>query len=85
MIGAITYLVMAAIYALPLVYLIKYSSAISRLRYSPSTSNLEEAIDRQRSFWKVVGIMILVGIVLMVMLAIFASMSASSASRSYNY
>jgi len=70
---ALLYLGMAAIYALPCIRLVQFSSAISQLRISPSARYLEIALDRLRSFWKTVGIMILVGILLGVAMAIISA------------
>jgi hypothetical protein len=77
---ALLYLGMAAIYALPCIRLVQYSSAISQLRISPSARSLEIALDCQRSFWKTVGIMILVGILLGVAMAIISAGAAYSGS-----
>lgn len=84
MIGLI-YLAMAAIYALPLIRLVQYSSAITQLRISPSSRALELAMDKQRSFWKTVGIMMIIGIVLMILLMIASASMVNSVSRSSSY
>lgn len=70
---ALLYLGMAAIYALPCIRLVQYSSAISQLRATPTAGALELALDRQRSFWVTIGIMILIGIMLGVVVAVLQS------------
>jgi len=58
-IGAVIYIVMG-------VYLVKYSSAIGRLLQSGDGTDMEDALASQRKFWKLAGILTLVGIVLAV-------------------
>lgn len=79
------YLAMAAIYALPLIRLVQYSSAITQLRVSPNSRALELALDRQRSFWKTVGIMMIVGIVLMILMMIASASMATRTMNTYPY
>lgn len=57
------YLLMAVFYVIPSVKLWKFGSAIKRLTLSGSNTDLEQAVDQQRSFWKFVGILIIVGFV----------------------
>jgi len=57
------YLFLAIFYVIPSVKLWKFGSAIKRLALSGSNTDLEQAIDQQRSFWKFVGILIIVGFV----------------------
>jgi hypothetical protein len=54
------YLVAAAIYVAPSVLLLRYGSAITRLVRDPRMEQLTFALDRQRSFWKLVGVMVAV-------------------------
>jgi len=82
---ALIYVAMAAIYALPCVRLVQYSSAITNLRVGPSSQNLELALDKQRSFWKTVGIMILIGFVLMVILMAVGASQATAMQRDLRY
>jgi Na+/melibiose symporter-like transporter len=60
------YLVGTVIYILLGVYLVKYSSAIARLLAGGHTADLEDALDQQRKFWKLAGILAVIAIVLMV-------------------
>jgi len=78
----VIYLLMGLIYLIPSVYLYRYSSSINRLRYAPGSRNLESVIDSQRSFWKCVGILTLMGIGLSVILFIaIIAVTASNVSR----
>ena len=71
----VVYLVFAFLYIYPSLRLWQYASSISLLEVQPNTFNLETALDRQRSFWKFVGIMITImlvfyaGIIMLVMIA----------------
>lgn len=69
-IGAV-YLIMAFLYIAPSIYLIQYASHIKKLVASPSTASLEQALRAQKSFWRFVGICMLIvvalyGIILLV-------------------
>ncbi|MGI9243788.1 MAG: hypothetical protein ACR2RV_23525 [Verrucomicrobiales bacterium] len=83
---ALLYFAIAAIYALPCIRLVQYCSAITRLRTTPTSASLENALDRQRSFWKTIGIMILIGILLGVLMAIVSATATVStpSGRYYN-
>jgi hypothetical protein len=54
----LAYLVFALLYIYPSLRLWQYASSINQLESSPSSFHLETALDKQRSFWKFVGIMI---------------------------
>ena len=60
------YLVFAIIYVFPSLYLIKYSSAIGRLLNSGQAQDMEDALHQQRKFWKLIGVLFLVIVVLFV-------------------
>lgn len=60
----LVYLPMAAMYVYPGIKLWQYGSAIGRLMMSRQTSDLEQALAQQKSFWKFVGILTLVIVVL---------------------
>ncbi len=62
----VMYLVMAILYVFPAMYLLKYSSAIGRLVSDGQAADMEAALHQQRKFWKFVGVLALIGIVLMV-------------------
>ena len=60
------YALMSLIYIMMGIYLFKYSSAIGRLLVSASAVDMEEALDSQRKFWKVAGIITAIMLVMMV-------------------
>lgn len=65
------YLAITALYFFMSLYLLRYAGAIKRLKFSNQMADLEAALASQASFWKLVGIMILVSIVLGIVLAVF--------------
>ncbi len=69
---------MGGIYFIPAWRLWQYHSAINKLRYSPSQMSLEGAIDRQRCFWKTVGIITLIGIGLTIAMYIYVASTISN-------
>ncbi len=73
---AVLYLVMGILYVFPGIYLMRYASKISALSSTPSTVALEEALIAQKSFWKFVGISVLVMIGLYVVMIIVAMAGA---------
>ena len=77
-------LAVAVIYILPSIKLLQYSSAITNLRIYPNSQSLEIALDRQRSFWKTMGIFAMIGIILMV-IGIILGVSAASSAPTYRY
>ncbi|HEY8026662.1 MAG TPA: DUF5362 family protein [Burkholderiaceae bacterium] len=62
----IMYILMACLYIFPAIFLVKYSSAIGRLLSSGHVADMEDALNQQRKFWKFVGVMALIGMVLAV-------------------
>lgn len=72
----VAYLVMAALYFYPAIKLWKYGSHIVTLMSSNSVTDLEAALDCQRSFWKFVGIMVIIMIVFYVGIGLFAGLAA---------
>jgi hypothetical protein len=81
---AFVYLVMACVYVLPALYLSRYAAAIKRLQTSSTASGLEDALKHQKSFWRFVGIVTVIGIVIAVLvmgLAVVAGVVAFMAAR----
>ena len=68
------YALMSIIYILMGIYLFKYSSAIGRLLQSASVVDMEEALNSQRKFWKIAGVITAVMLVVMV-IGIIAAMA----------
>jgi len=63
----IIYLIMGVIYFMPSLYLFKYASAISAAEASHSAADITEAMTYQKSFWKFVGIIALIMLILMLL------------------
>jgi len=61
----LVYLVLSLLYLIPSIKLWKYGSAIYRLLSTNSIADLENAMEQQRSFWKFVGIMIIIMLAIM--------------------
>ncbi len=53
-----------------------FSSAVQRLMYSAEERDLEDALDRQRSFWIFAGVMMLIGLIIgiIAMVGMFATL-----------
>ena len=68
----IVYIALAVLYILPAVKLRKYGGSIRDLVASGSNADLERALDHHRGFWKFVGIIIIVSIVMFVLFFITA-------------
>jgi hypothetical protein len=66
------YLIFAAAYIAPVVFLHKYASSINELLLTGETKAMENALRHQKSFWKFVGIATIVGFILGVLIAIVA-------------
>lgn len=67
----VLYLVMAVfMYLLPCVILFRYSTAIGRIASSDAEEAMEQALSQQKSFWKYVGILMIVVLVLYVLLIV---------------
>lgn len=58
------YLILAGLFIIPSLRLSKYERSITRLVISNRIEDLEQAIAHQRTFWKQMGIMILIMLVL---------------------
>ncbi len=54
---ALVYLALACVYIAPGVYLSRYATAIKLLRANCNPGGLEDALEHQRSFWRFVGIL----------------------------
>ncbi len=66
MIGmGVIYLLMGVIYFMASLYLLRYASAIKRAVTGLNIGDLESALEAQASFWKLVGILSIVSIILM--------------------
>lgn len=77
------YLVFAAAYIPPALYLIRYAGAIRDLEHNRSQETLARALGHQKSFWKYAGIFTLaiVGIYLLVIVGAMVAGFMSAAAR----
>jgi Family of unknown function (DUF5362) len=64
--GAV-YILLAVIYVFLGLYLVGYSSAIGRLVGSGQAGDMEAALQQQRKFWRLAGMMVLIMMVFMVL------------------
>jgi hypothetical protein len=55
------YILLAAVYLIPSIRLWKYGSAILNLMMSGSVTDLDNALEQHRAFWKFVGILMIIG------------------------
>jgi hypothetical protein len=68
----IMYLILAFVYFIPALFLFRYSSSISRFLSTGLEADLESAMSSQKSFWKFVGILSLIGVVLSILAVVAA-------------
>jgi hypothetical protein len=66
-IGGVFYFLMSGVYVLPGVLMHRIANAIDGFVTMPSSSSLEDALDKNRSYWKVCGIMALITIAFMML------------------
>ena len=66
----VMYLVMTILYFVISLYLLKYAGAIKKFVASGTSQDMEHALKHQASFWKLVGILTLVTIVLMIVMMV---------------
>jgi hypothetical protein len=56
--------VAAVIYLLPSLRLLRYANAIARLELAADSAALEDALEHQRAFWRTVGVITIVSLLL---------------------
>jgi hypothetical protein len=66
------YLALACLYIAPGIFLHRYAAAIRQLKTTCTSSALEDVIRHQKSFWRYVGVLSAVGLVVSVLLVVFA-------------
>jgi hypothetical protein len=66
------YLAMSVLYIAPGIFLSRFATGIRNLRDNPQDSVLEDLLKHQKSFWRYVGILTLIAVVLMVVIIVFA-------------
>lgn len=75
----LVYIPMGVLYFFPAFFLFQYASRINALWTTRSVRQLEEALEAQKSFWKFVGILMLLVILLYVLGIVFAFVFAAAA------
>lgn len=75
-------LLMGILYFFPSLFLFRFASSIDRLMDGGSATEMEEALEHQKSFWKFVGVIALIftgfgilGIVAAIVIPMFAAMN----------
>lgn len=81
--GGIVYLVMGAVYILAGAKLCGYSSAIGRLLLSGSMADVEAAVEKQRAFWKIAGVLTLIFLILFILGFVFSLVAATAMTNSF--
>ena len=77
------YLVFAIVYGMLGLYLVKYSSAISRLMGDGSSESMEIALQSQQKFWRLAGFLMLLFLIFAVLgIAAAIAIPAMMAARS---
>jgi hypothetical protein len=61
------YILFAVLYFVPAFYLFKYSSSLGNFLKSNGPTDLESALSHQKSFWKFMGVVAVIGMVLVVL------------------
>jgi hypothetical protein len=67
----IVYPIMAVVYVLPSLFLLRYADRIRSFVASGREQDLVGALDAQRSFWKFAGILTIVSIVFGILIGVF--------------
>jgi hypothetical protein len=83
-IGLAVYLILGGLYLVAGLKLSGFSSAVTRLIYSGKQRDLEDALDRQRSFWLFTGILSIIIAIVMVLGVVAAGVSATTANNDDN-
>lgn len=76
----LVYLLVAVIYFFPCWFLLKYAGAIRNLVDGGGARAMEDALDRQYSFWRLIGVLTLVGIVIYAIILVVVVIAAVAAS-----
>jgi len=63
---ALLYIVLALVYLAPGTYLYRYANAIARLGVHANAGALEDALKHQKSFWRFIGIVTVISVVVAV-------------------
>jgi hypothetical protein len=66
------YLAISALYIAPGIFLSRFATGIKDLQDNPQDFALEDLLKHQKSFWRYIGILSLIAVVLMVVIIVFA-------------
>lgn len=69
-------LLIALVYVMPCIFLFRYASAIGRMLEGAGAGALEDALCRQRAFWRYVGVLALVFVVLEILLVVAGAIAS---------
>ncbi len=75
----LVYLFMALIYFFPCYFLLKFAGAIKRLVSGGGSAAMEEALERQYSFWRLIGILALIVFALYALIIVVAIVAGAFA------
>ena len=76
----VLYLLLVLLYFMPCLYLYKYAGAISRIPEGGQAA-MEDALARQKSFWKFIGILTAIMLVCELLFIVFGVVAAVSGVR----
>ena len=66
------YAILGALYIIPVVFLFRYANGIQKALSVDLTGGMEDALRSQKSFWRFVGILMLILLILQVVVLVFA-------------
>jgi len=75
------YFILATLFTIPSLYLSRYEKSITHLLVSKNLDDLEQALADQRSFWKLMAIMILILLTLYLISLAYSAIIILSLSR----
>lgn len=73
----VLYVFIALIYFFPCLFLLRFAGAIRKLGYGGGAAAMEEALERQYSFWRLIGILTLAVIAIYVLILVIAIVVAA--------
>ncbi len=74
---SVLYLFVALIYFFPCWYLLKYAGAIKNLTSGGGAGAMEDALERQYSFWRLIGVLTVAVVALYVLIIVVAIVFAA--------
>ena len=83
----LVYFLLAGFYIPPGIFLARYAGSIRFLEVNRSAKTLEDALKHQKSFWRYVGIMTIIGLIvtaLFLVIGILGAIIAATASQNFS-